>query len=278
MKTHIARTLGVKQLYHYQPAKLDWLQQTISENTVHCPSPQDFNDPWDCQPCFDDSVVDDPAERARLIEYLDGAYRRQFPGKPEDEYRQRMQQVSSDANLLRSMIRQLSDIGNAIGEQYRVYCLSTLPDSILMWGLYAEKHRGLCLGFSTENEQFGSAYKVEYCDAYPKLNYADNDDEVIILPMITKSSLWSRECEFRVISEEASTALSAGSLHTENKLLSIPEHALTSVIFGCLTPKKLKEEVRALIDSSGHKIELMEAQRIPNRYALSIGPYETAPS
>jgi hypothetical protein len=199
MKTQIATTLGVRKLYHYQPSNFDWLRQTISENSVHCPSPQDFNDPWDCQPCFDDRVVDDPAERARLVKYLDDSYRKQFPGKPEEEYRQRVDQVSADTSLLRSMVRQLSDMGKAMGEQYRVYCLSILPDSILMWGLYAEKHRGLCLGFSTENEQFGSAYKVEYCETYPKLNYADNSDEVIMLPMITKSALWAHECEFRVI-------------------------------------------------------------------------------
>jgi hypothetical protein len=134
MKTQIARTLGVRKLYHYRPSNFDWLRQTISENTVHCPSPQDFNDPWDCQPCFDDSVVDDPAERARLVKYFDVSYRKQFPGKPQEEYRQRMDQVSADTNLLRSMVRQLSDMGKAIGEQYRVYCLSKLPDSILMWG------------------------------------------------------------------------------------------------------------------------------------------------
>jgi hypothetical protein len=99
-----------------------------------------------------------------------------------------------------------------------------------------------------------------------------------MLPMITKSASWGHECEFRVIAEEEVSALSAGSLHTRDKGLLIPDNALTLVIFGCLMPVKVREEFRELIELSGRKIELMEARRIPNRYALSIAPYRTTPS
>lgn len=265
MRTQIARTLGVKQLYHYQPANIDWLRRTISENTVHCPSSQDFNDPWDCRPSFN---LDCTAARERLIAYVDKAYRKWFPGKSEDEYRQRICQFRNDPNLQRAV----TEISGAIGEQYRVYCLSTRRDSILMWGLYADKHCGVCLGFSTDNEEFGGAYRVEYCEEYPKLDYTDTDDTVVILPLITKSAEWSHEREFRVIAEEERRARSSGSLHTQDKQLPIPDNGLISVIFGCLTPPNFREEIRSVIHSSGRKIELMEAQRIPNRYALSIGP------
>jgi hypothetical protein len=97
MRTQIARTLGVKHLYHYQPLNLDWLRQTVVENIVHCPSPQDFNDPWDCKPCFDDSIADDPSERDRLVTYLT----RRFGGN----FRARLKMSIANGRIKREAIR-----------------------------------------------------------------------------------------------------------------------------------------------------------------------------
>ena len=268
-----ARMLGIKHLYHYQNANLKWLEPTVLQNTVHCPSPGDFNDPWDCKPCFTESVADDPAEREQLVQFMENADRKCYPGKPEEERRHISQRLRTDVEFLKSNIRQLSNIGDLLAKQFRVYCLSTQPDLILMWGHYAAKHTGLCLEFSTDNEVFADALKVEYCDDYPRLQYGDSALATALMPMLTKSAEWQHENEFRLISEEKSRALSATSLHSENHVLSIPGTALKSIILGNLAPTDFCNQVHELV--AGHNIVLKQAIRIRDRFALTIEPYSS---
>ena len=50
--TRDAAMTKIRRLYNYQPFKADWLSKVLSDDVIHCTNPENFNDPWDCRPCF----------------------------------------------------------------------------------------------------------------------------------------------------------------------------------------------------------------------------------
>lgn len=98
----------------------------------------------------------------------------------------------------------------------KVLCLSKVKDNNMMWGLYADKHRGLALEFGNANG-VDSVYKlakpVTYCDEAPAI--LDDDElanflagNIRLTPeqvdplMYLKSKHWSHEEELRIVTGE----------------------------------------------------------------------------
>jgi len=115
-----------------------------------------------------------------------------------------------------------------------------------------------------------SALKVVYCEAYPLLEIADIVPDTVFLPLLTKAKDWSYEDEYRLIAQEESAALNSDSLVTKNNFLKLPDGVLTSIIIGCVAPRATREAVVEIAKSSGHRIELQAARRVPNHYSLTI--------
>src|ERR1700704_3968385 len=67
--------------------------------------------------------------------------------------------TSSDAALEEALARLSAVVQREISKR-RIYCLTPIPHSILMWSHYADNHRGVCLEFDTANRLFSLAMKV----------------------------------------------------------------------------------------------------------------------
>jgi hypothetical protein len=272
MRIITAAAAKVARLYHYQRHKPERLKQVLA-GTIYMSPPHDFNDPWDCRPCFNDDVTN-PDIRRRQVEFLYGAARKVTPYIPEAEHRRRADELSRDPAALRASIEQVSSgIADGIAKRYRVYCLTSKSDDTLMWSHYAENHRGVCLEFGIDNDAFCGALEVEYCETYPALDLADEDDDTLLLPLLTKAACWSYEDEYRLIAQEKAAAGNFESLITEKNLLPLPANALKAVIIGCLTPPAQREEIQKIVEASGRDIALKQAVRAPNRYELTIAPF-----
>ena len=139
-----------------------------------------------------------------------------------------------------------ADMEKAIQQQYRVYCLSTHPDSILMWAHYAASCRGVCLEFSVENELLCGALPVAYLDSYPRFDVAATDADENLQPLLTKSAVWSYEDEFRVIVSEHPFVLPDVPT-TKDGLLALPKGSLRSVIVGKKCPRPIARPLRLLL-------------------------------
>jgi hypothetical protein len=166
-----------------------------------------------------------------------------------------------------------SGMEQAIQRQYRVYCLSTHPDSTRMWAHYADSCKGLCLEFSVRNELFCGALKVEYLDNYPRFSISATDEDENLRPLLTKSKEWEYEDEFRLIASEQPFVF-PGVPTTNQGFLALPEGALQSVIVGELMPAPNRELVRSLVKESGWNISLKVATVVSDRYEFEIRPLE----
>lgn len=269
MKVTLAGDERLTRLYHYERYSWDWLSQTLLGGRIFLSDTKNFNDPWDCRPCFDLSRLDDPVFYERQVAWFDRSARKRTPNLTEHEYAQKANSLRRDRSLLESCIRQMGGLDIEIQKRYRVYCLTIDPTSMLMWSHYASNHSGICLEFGCDNSVFSGALKVFYCDSYPTFELADEDASSVLLPLMTKANVWSYESEYRLVAQEEEFAVSR-TLITQGNLLRIPDTALKSIIIGCSASSSQRDNIRDLLRLSGRKIALKRTVRIANRYELAI--------
>lgn len=275
MKTRTATVLGIKRLYHYQSFEIpDRIARIFTDGTLYFSRPRDFNDPWDCRPFFNKSALNDPAYYERAVRWFVHCDRTQNTALSEEEHLRRESEVRGNRNLLEWMIDQMTaDMENAIQQQYRVYCLSTHPDSVLMWAHYGASCRGVCLEFSVENELFSGALQVEYRESYPRFDVAAKYAEENLQSLLTKSTAWSYEDEFRVIVSKHPFVF-PGVPTTKDGFLAMPKGSLRSVIIGTEMPVSDREVVKSLVTGSGWDTTLKIASLVPDRYEFDITDFK----
>ena len=130
------------------------------EGLVYPSSPLYFNDPYDCEFCFQPDILENIVDRETYIHLLE----RRFSLKQEEKDRllysenieRAMQMVlqahgaklsDSWKNLLKSSLDGCMD---KIKDAVRVVCLSEVYDSMLMWSHYAQNHMGYCIEYDFE--------------------------------------------------------------------------------------------------------------------------------
>jgi len=116
---------------------------------------------------------------------------------------------------------------------------------------------------------FRFAAKVEYRKEYPRWAPSDIIDNRRVMELIlTKSSDWSYEEEYRLVNIAAPPSSSFLQLHGD--FFRLPSGALKSVIMGCEAHHKT---IAALIKEVAPDIPIKRAKRIPNLYKLEIVDY-----
>ena len=259
---------GLTRLFHYQPYNLDYLTNTIRDRLIRFGRASNFNDPWDCRPSF--FVPDDPAEVERLVSYMDAASRKHTAGALSDTEREARKRhyLDNPSKLRADMLDASKEMWTQMDRRYRIYCLSARPDAQLMWGHYADHHRGVCLEFDVQTSDFFSAIQVNYSADYPEFSLVDDDD---ISPFHSKSSDWAYEDEYRLIAQEESEALGLGTLMTrDDGFFQFSDGAILSVIIGAETTTTAAMEIGKLCRVSG--VFVRQATRVPHRYELTFDP------
>jgi hypothetical protein len=144
---------NITKLYHYQSLAIpEHFNRIFTENTLYFSNPDDFNDPWDCRLTFNKEMLNNPIEYRKIAKYLIDNEKSFSEDVKNRLYTHR--------KFLENKIDELSDaFCKEIITQYRSYCLSTHPDSTLMWSHYGDSHRGVCLEFSVDNNLFICALK-----------------------------------------------------------------------------------------------------------------------
>jgi Protein of unknown function (DUF2971) len=257
---------GIDRLFHYQRYNADHLENTIRHRTVRFARASEFNDPWDCKPSF--TVPDDDAEVRRLVEFMHSASERHTPEvDPAVRAARAEHYLRNPGELRNDLARGSAEMWAQMDRRYRLYCLTKEPDCPLMWGHYADHHRGVCLEFDVRTRDFCSATQVNYSADYPRYSL---DDDTDLSPFYSKSADWAYEEEYRLVAQEESEALGSGTLMTRNGMFQYSSGALLSIIIGLCATAATAEEISEMARAAG--IPVRKATRVPDRYALAIDP------
>ncbi|MBC7703327.1 MAG: DUF2971 domain-containing protein [Rhodoferax sp.] len=162
------------------------------------------------------------------------------------------------------LVRDLST--RKFDELLGAFCLSEVPDSLLMWSHYAESHAGFLLAFDARHphfheersskDEFRHLRRVIYREARPSATLQDFEGVDVFL---VKSGHWAYEREwriFRALSEAA--VVYPGTPHPAH-LFRFPPSALQAVILGARssaeTAAAVIEAIRASAELSHVKIK-----------------------
>jgi hypothetical protein len=265
----LARTAvrnGVNALYHYGKFHPEHLTTTLRDRKLYFSDVSSLNDPWDCRPWFDHEHMNDGAIES-FIELFFSVHP-SGPVSPE--------QVSATKHAIRTrpeyrravLERFSQDFLKMIPSRWRIYCLTPIPESTLMWSHYGDNHRGICLEFGTETRLFGSAIKVAYCKDYPKWSahvLAADPTQVLL----TKSDDWAYEHEYRILGlgDSVSRPAEFNMLTLTGGFMSLPDRALKSVIVGCEADF---DQIAAIIKTESPGLPIKRAVRSPSQYRLVI--------
>lgn len=248
-------------LYRYRSLEgrgREWVEDIVLNSHFFWPSPTSFNDPFDFAP-----LVDLP-KGAKLRSALLKARARQrlLAGRKLADEGYRTLSKMSRTQLLERMRWAFDDTAQEAG----VLCFSEAPDSVLMWGHYADCHRGICLKFDphiSDIEPSNLVYRVRYEGERPILARfleRENSGE-LAQALTTKAGFWAYEREWRAIERRGA-----------NLRLPFSPSFLTGIILGCRASPETETMVRDWASRRAKPLDLMRAVPCPETYAIKFFP------
>jgi Protein of unknown function (DUF2971) len=166
------------RLYKYRALggdNFERLESIFINNYLWSGSPLEFNDPFDCFP-----AIDTTGSAQEILAWTRRNVDRNFKGVS------RQQRRANARNLANSIGKDgglggggSNDGGHEAWKQtlakMGVVSLTAKPDDLLMWGHYADSHRGVCLEFDSSLLPFNLARRVQYVEERPIFRPFDAD-------------------------------------------------------------------------------------------------------
>lgn len=250
--------MTIEHLYKYGHLN-EYSEALFSKPEVWFSPPPKLNDPFECRPWFTFEGTQSEAVDA-LVRIL----RKRNPDMTQDTAT-----AEADGIFLQGRHRDphtwevLRDgVAQMLGKKIGLYCLSRIPDSILMWSHYGCEHEGYCLEFEATDHTpvFGEAQPVLYSDSYPIVDFfrTPNDKQVDLI-FLTKYTSWSYEQEWRIIDFQNGPGVRR-----------YPTEFLKSVIFGLRMTDQNKTLIRNWVKKRGHPIQFFQATQHDKKFSIGL--------
>lgn len=246
--------------YLYKYGQLSEFSEDLFANPrIWFPKPTDLNDPFECRPKFSYDGTD-----AEIKEFLANCFMRKNPSMSPRDVDILVDDVFKrgghrDPGVLQ---RSNDDVLAALAHEIGVYCLSRVPDSILMWSHYGKNHSGYCLKFEATDQTpvFGTALSVIYSDQYPCVDFFNTPhDEQVDKIFLTKYTGWSYEQEYRIIDHRSGPGPR-----------DYPEELLKGVIFGSRMPKDDEEKIRLWTSRRDSPVDFYRAVQSTHGFSIEV--------
>jgi len=241
-----------------------YLERTVLHDEIYFAPAKSFNDPFDCTAVFAEETGTDE-ELIKDYMYL---ARKHGPAVSDTELRLDAEQMIADPN--RNPRNQ--NVRNTIQDEYArtvratpgIYCVSEIPDDILMWSHYANSHRGVCLEFNGHAKLMQHAMQVSYAHDRPPIARDDSDNVQLKKAILTKSVHWKYEREWRLIRYDQGPGIA--TFRPAN---------LTGIIVGAQASMDIIKLVRRL--NKARSVPLKLSQACTNRSTFTLDIHEIAP-
>jgi hypothetical protein len=241
-------------LYKYSSASTQGLEKIFQQREIYFNGLNTFNDPFECKRV----LISHKNEFKRDL-YFKELTRDSFPNLDKKAFKK----IKKDAIRKTTNPDLLKQFYDNVISNIGIYCLSEKKNDLLMWAHYSDSHQGVCLEFKTmKNSLFAQAFPVIYQEDYPKVNIMDLENpEEFRKALLTKSSEWSYEMEWRILMMEQDGGLGYYPF--------LPE-LLSGVIFGIRISNENKEKVKTWIEKYPTKISIYQAKLNDRKYLLDI--------
>jgi len=238
------------RIYKYQRFA-DYPIDNLKKRVIWFSKPANLNDPFDCSIPF--RIVnpsDDDLEKAyiRITKEMRKAKRFILLRNIENKY---LTNGKLDVNAWRKYYvdsyskDSLNETILELSSKYGVACFTTENNNILMWSHYADSHKGFCLEFNVNYfplNQKTKIHEVIYSERYPAFDPAkplvNSGLNLPVEGLITKSTVWQYEKEWRVITDIGDIGL------------TYKPQALTAIYLGNKMPESQIDEIKSTVSES----------------------------
>ena len=251
------RSYEVDFLYKYREISSIGLENTITNGEIFFPDPTRFNDPFDCKP-----KVGVHKSEYKRNKYYRNLIKSKRPHLTSHEIKKEIR-TNPHIKKLRNT-KYIEELVLKLIKSYGIYCLTEVPDDILMWSHYSASHTGVCLQFDAKEELslFWEAYMVTYQDKYPEVNVMKiGEYEQFFNLFATKSTHWQYENERRVIKDEND---GGSNMYTFDTKL------LTGVILGARISQKDEATILNWVNKKNTPTKVYRAVINNDAYILDI--------
>jgi len=253
-------------LYRYYSC-FDFVLDTIINKRIYFPSPNDFNDPFDCCPKF--SLLRCKKDNEKdWKSYLFFLAKDQYPGISDDEALKHAEAaiqkgLHRDKEWLFESDKSISKALNEKRKDVRICSFSKSPRNQMMWAHYANNHQGIVLQFSSVYmfDAVSGTFRGFDVDYYSKpitlrcyvesIENSLKGDNLAFVRLIycSKSYEWTHEEEVRFFSK--------------NIYMPYPEEMLKGILLGSECPSHWEDMIYKAVSTwrSKPKIFKEDAQR-----------------
>jgi Protein of unknown function (DUF2971) len=257
---------AAEYLYRYRPLDGDGLRHleaTLLKGDVFFSSPNAFNDPFDCHPVYSYGGTDEEMHNHLRNRYSDDPARLRHVLEMYANRASR-QKVWDDV-----VERMCNELAAELKRELGVYCLSAVPDDILMWSHYANHHRGVCLrsSRSTGAAVFHVARQVGYSLERPVLRMIQDDPQTkLSKAFLTKAKHWDYEQEWRVLSPDMGKRGTGPGVH------NWPRETFDGVILGARISQGDEATIRNFVARRPKPFTLLRAVIDAKLFKIRIEP------
>lgn len=191
--------------------------------------------------------------------------------------------IDQGVSDLEKNIPKLKEALSEVVRHSTVFCVSEVPDNLLMWSHYADAHRGAVIEFETVPELdtfLCGAFPVTYSEKLPEyasieeligsmLGQTEIDSMMLLRKLVsTKSADWAYEREWRVVAPHPRDT--TGGLPYEE----IPIHSaeVVGIRLGCRIDQADAEELVSISRNNYERAEVLQARQSAENYALDFEP------
>lgn len=158
---------------------------------------------------------------------------------------------------------QMPYLAKEMWDSYRIYCVTTDPTNNLMWGHYANCHKGFCIEWDAS---IMPAAKINYSTSLPKFNFFDfmksqygliskrGFESIVEVLFKTKLDEWAYEKEYRFTITDRKPIIRQD--FDDFSLMEFEPSWMKSVIFGC---KMSEETKRFIVENIPYPMRFKEA-------------------
>jgi hypothetical protein len=246
------------RVYNYRSAES--ALEILKEQTIYLSTASSFNDPFDSKMSMDfESMADDDqlqrkfAEKFLVEEIVSAEERKAAVERIIAEGRIR------DKEILRSM-----EEGRVkkIEEVFRVFCVSVIPDNLLMWAHYANCHSGVCIGFNPQGliEAIGPTWvgPVRYSLECPQCSILEHPETLLEILLFNKSIDWLYEKEIRYVK----------SWDEGECKIRIPLTSINEIYIGCMASESTHHQITEIVREKYPHVKVAKYCKDRSMFAL----------
>lgn len=234
----------------------------LEEQIIYLPSVSMFNDPFDCKiPMnFEEMSEDEELQRRFAEKFLIA------PDIPQNKRREEIDRILAIGSIKdKERLRKMEEARvRKMEEVFGVFCLSVIPDNLLMWSHYGDSHKGVCIGFNPKKliDAISPTWvaPITYSFDYPKISVLEHPEQILEIMLFNKSIEWHYEKEIRIVKSTLNGACE----------INIPTEAIEEIYLGCLATEVTKNKIVKICNQKYQHVRISKFNKDKMNFALEI--------